>query len=441
MAPVVTQGIITNRAYANWYHAFQNQNTQWISQPNLIAGDFFIGLQGSYACIYQGHGIPKGSTILSATADFYTSSIFQANAIDLQISTIDRDTAISPQRIEPFKTPDNFEGWRRETWGTPYYVLRNNVGVVQSQLLTAPNATWGLRQVNHDNPPPVGGPTLPMRDRTAIQVTVTSAFTLGDIDMRLYRVGVLPFMSFVRCRVYPTQIVGGIQVPDETGGPLATSGATDMSTFSTNVNNIHTFPFFGGNQITLNPGNYFFVVEPDDYPVTFFSFLAHRYATQFFGSSIMWSYGQGQALDFQNYPSTASLSSALNPLVNLRTALNVNWLPPNPTSVNELQTTPDLTSLIQYQIDNDDYDTDQSLNLIVYPSFAQAGTARRYYNYNVGAGFRPVLNITYEPPADIPPGGDSSKRGFQPLDPHIMRLQQEDEDVLTTIIASVDRLY
>ena len=70
MAIITTQGVVDRREFSNWFHVFQSANATWRNDPRLIVGNFFIGLPAYNQATFAGAGIPPGSTILSATADY-----------------------------------------------------------------------------------------------------------------------------------------------------------------------------------------------------------------------------------------------------------------------------------------------------------------------------------------------------------------------------------
>ncbi len=378
---------VANGQWGRWCHPFQGANTRWLSifEQRIISGNFFLGLQANTFQAFQGMNIPKGAIIESAVMRV---TAFQNNfsAYTTQLNTIDRGANI--RNLPHIRPGETFQGWRPDQWTNADMVIRNILaGTIDAPAGGAANISWILRQL-----PPTGSPTTGSahRDRLGQRFTVgagsVSDRTLASVLVRLRRSAVAPAGVF-RLEVMGVDADG---LPDET--VLATSDTVAMSTLSTLANGaVVTVNFTGAEQIVLDPGDYYMVINPDQYDANNANWMALRGYNAFLTTGRLQHYGLGIGTDWQNFPGEVEVSQSI---VVAKLSTDIPWAVPSfVTGLN--YNTPDISQLIQDQVNDPDYGSDRSL---IVTTSGNTGSINRIWRSNGHpSNTPPRLTVTWRP--------------------------------------------
>ena len=376
-----------------WNHAFQGPNTNWLFEQREIAGNFFLGLQGQAINIFDA-GIPKGAIIESATmrvtAFQNSASIFTTN-----LNTSSRSSALLVDR--PMASPlTHFIGWRPDQWSNADMRLDSNTAslIIETSGGTN-NSNWNIRQIQAAVSPGGVSPSSNRghRERMAQRFTmpVVGNSTIGSVELQMFRTGLaLPFTN-LRVQIMGAVLDGGSLVPDEI--VLATSSNVTYASIPTApaTGAPITFSFVGGEQITLTAGtDYFIVLDPDPYPLNNADYLTLRHQNTFLSTGRLWHYGEGIGMDWQNFPGVVDSWQVTE---NNPGGTDIPWAPPNfITGVNYF--TPDISALVQSQVNDPDYGEDRGITITVRDNVG--GTPSRIWRSAAHpSNLPPRLDVTY----------------------------------------------
>jgi len=391
---IVVEEAIDN--YATWSHTFQNANTQWLFfDTRQIFSNFFIGLQGQTENAWNTQ-IPPGSTILSATMEF---TPFQSNSglfgstLAATISSPNR--ALQAQKQDPLQLPfEPFVGQRRDRFSNAdVVVLSTTFTTIAAPAGGAANASWALRHFTYSP-----GTAIPNRARLEQRITAAVGNTdISSITWRLIRSAVAP-PGDVRVRIQGVTVDRGVTIAD--GVDVAVSNPVSMATLTTVAGGAGV-PFTFPGVVSLIAGQqYFLVLDPDPYfspafPLSVTSFIAAYHYNAFLQDGQLYHYGGGLGFDWQNYPGTTDLNFAVVLAADDIIPGGISWLIGN-VVVGVLETSPDLSALVQAQIDMPNYTADSGIILTLSRSTSQANTRILSSNYHPTFP-GPVLRITYIP--------------------------------------------
>ena len=369
----------------HWGHVFQGANTQWLSafEQRIIAGSFFFTLQSQSAHIFDAQ-IPQGSKILSATQRVQAHATSGAGVLNMPMNTPNR---IGHAQL-PLKRPfEAFRGWRPDMWSN------QNVSLISDtfQTITQPtggvsNASWIVKQLIA----PTG--TIGNRDEMAQGFTTSGVHTLGFVTYFLTRTG-NPTGS-CRIRIEGTKLVLGQREPD--GNVLAVSDDVLASSIPTSpaTGSAVSFVFSGADRITLADATEYFLIFESDYPVLTGNYISIRHENQFLSAGRLMHYGDGLGGDWQNYAGTVDFNQAFH-----TTELGADVIWPLPQFIqNQNYTSPDISALVQAQVDAPWYTQDAG---IIISNQTIGGTLNRRWKsafYPIGTGQQPRLTVSYIPP-------------------------------------------
>jgi len=376
-----------------WSHAFQGANTTWLFDQRQIAGNFFLGLQGSTVNIFDA-GIPRGAIIESAvmrvTAYQPSGSVFTTN-----LNTVARDASLIRR---PLLSPlTHFVGWRPDQWSNASMVLLNTTFGTIATTGAADNAFWIMRQIQASTSPyaVVATPNRGHRERMAQGFTVPAAGNTQILNatLLLYRQG-LPIGN-VRVHIYAAILDsdGVTLVPDDISGPLATSNDLSMDGLTTAAAGANeTFQFTGADQIVLTPSaDYFLVIVPDAYAINNTAWIAMRHQNTFLSAGRLMHFGEGIGLDWQNFPGNVDAFVAFN---NSPSSVSVPWVPAAFNFAGQNHVTPDVSQLVQDQVNDPNYGED--LGIAITTILNGGGTPNRVWRSAVHASNTPPrLDVTY----------------------------------------------
>jgi len=427
--------------YATWSHVFQGANGGWLFfDTRQIFGNFYIGLQGQTENAWNTQ-IPPGSTILSATMEFtgfQNGAGFFGSLYRTTMSSPNRALQTQPQ--DPIQRPfEVFEGRRRDQWtNADVVVLSTTFTTIAAPATGAANQSVALRGMI-----PFTG-TLPNNTRLEQRITAAAGNTdIASITWRLLRSAVAP-VGDVRLRIQGVIVDRGVTVAD--GVDIAVSNPVVMSSITTAAAGLGV-PFTFPGSVSLVAGQqYFLVLDPDPYaaapfPFSTTSFIVSRNYNAFLTDGQLYHYGEGLGFDWQNYPGVVDLNQAVAAATDDIIPGGIQW-PVGTVVINQLETSPDISALIQAQVDMPNYTADSGIIITLSRGSASAlgrVMCSNYHATNPG----PVLRITYEEPVPVVPrvnAGDSSKRGLNMPDKHTLQIQQEDEDVVAILLASAAHL-
>jgi hypothetical protein len=378
--------------YATWSHVFQGANTTWLFfDTRQIFGNFFMGLQGQTTNAWDTQ-IPPGSVILSATMEFtgfQNGTGFFGSLYNTTVSSPNR--ALLTQQQDPMQTPFSaFQGWRRDQWSNAGVVVLSTTFTTIAAPATALNQTTGLRPMI-----PPGG-VIPNKAQLGQRITAAAGnTTISSISWTLLRTAVAP-PGNVRLRIQGVTTDRGVTIPD--GVDFAVSNTVAMSSLTTAAAGT-AVPFTFPGSVTLVAGqDYFIILDPDPYPAANFPFsttsaIFSRQSNNFLANGQLYSFGDGLGMDWQNYPGTVDVNQSLIAPAQDIVPGGIQW-PVGTVATNVLETSPDLSAIVQAQVDMPNYTLDSGIILTLSRGSASAHgrvMSSNYHATNPG----PVLRITY----------------------------------------------
>ena len=378
--------------WSTWSHVFQGFNTSWLGfDQRLLLGNFFSGLQGQIQMAFDTQ-IPAGSTILSAelqTTAFNTS----AGALTVQINSPDR--SLQQQKQDPMQAPfEIFRGYRKSQWDNAQTgALSTTFTAVYGTSVTT-NGGWLMRQIT------APGGTIPNRAHMAQRITTrTGNMTIASLYWELFRTG-NPTGDLV-VRIQGVTNDRGVDIPD--GVDIAVSNPRACSSISTSATlEIFTFPV----NPTLMPLTDYFILIEGTYPANNADYITVRVQNQFLTDGQLFHYGDGLGMDWQNYPDIVDVNQAWSDVANDITA-SVFW-PIDGQTINAIETSPDISTILQAQIDMPNYTPDHGMILNVTRLSNTNLNAVQWSNAAPVVARRPLLTVTYaepEPVEDVFPTG------------------------------------
>ena len=385
-APITTVVTPTSGYWALWHHAFQTQNTQWLSvfESRIFSGNFFLGLQASSTHIYDAQ-IPPGADIISATQRVTARFTSGAGAVNIPINTHDRETHEGRPLLLPFEP---YEGWRGADFDqNDVDLLDNTAGTIIQVSGGVSNSNWILRQIT------APGATLPNRERIGSLFTHPNVAndTIGSAIWQMFRTG-NPTGS-LRVRVHNvTTDQDGRTIPDEST-TLATSDDVLASTVPVGpASSPIQFLFTGADQIDLVAGTQYALVLDADYTANNADHITCRAQRQFLSLGSSLHYGEGLGGDWQNYPGSTDIFQVVQTGAELTT--DVIWSPPQ-FIANTNYTSPDISSVVQAQINQDWYTQDSGI--MIWQQVPGSGNNNRVWWSSQSATMQPQLTVTYRP--------------------------------------------
>ena len=370
--------------FGTWSHVFQGKNTTWLPfDTTQRMGNFFAGLQAQTANVWDTQ-IPTGSLIISATMEF-VSNTTNPGIYTNQMNSPKRETEQYTHRPiqEPFKT---FTGWQRDVWTNQTIAVLSTTFTAIAGPATAPaNGDWSLAQIA------APGSSIPIMDRHGQRVTVRAGpnQAVDFAGYEMFRTG--NPAGNLRVRIQGVTIDGGVTVPD--GVDIAVSTDVLASTLIVGTPGGLIGFFFPTNPVLVVGAQYFFILD-HDYAQDNFNWVNVRHQNQFLTDGQLYHYGEGLGLDWQNYPGTVDLNQALTAVAVDLLPGGVLW-PINATLAGALETSPDVTALVQAQVYATNYTPDAGIIIsLSRGSDANVGKQMRSNQNALSPG--PVLRVTYD---------------------------------------------
>lgn len=392
MAEIVDTFQESQDYWATWTHTFQGNNLSFSAfDLRQIQGNFFIGLQGHTLNVFNTQ-IPVGATIDVATMDVIASQNSVAGTLTAKINAPRR--SLGSQLLDPFQTPfAPFEGWRNDRWSNQEIAVVSTTFTFIAQPIgfAVGNTSWEMNALA------VAGSTIANRDLMGQKITAGSAnTTVSFISYQMQRFG-NPAGNII-CHIQGITVDRGITIPDGIDIAGGTSTPVLASTLS-NTGLAGVIFFFPSNPTLVFGQDYFLVIEVE-YATSFVDFIRIGHLNQFLQNGQLYHFGEGLGNDWQNGPGDVDADQwhtgiGVVPGGFSFVALDTDWdMPQFFTGVT--YGTPDITALVQAQIDDPGYTADAGIII----SVARATTDplfNRVWRSNLFAGNvdGPVLNITY----------------------------------------------
>lgn len=341
-----------------WSHVFQGANINWLSIfiRHVRSGNFFNGLQALNQQMFDAQ-IPPGSIIDSATMEveaFNTSF----GAITIPLKTIDRDNYYSEPLISPF-TP-HF-GIRRDFWSNAAMGALSTTFTAISGSASGPsNTQWIMKQIGdwreklwQLTPTRTGNMELDF----GIWEMLRNGNPAGSARMRIQGVVLDKY---------------GQKTPD--GIDVAVSSDVLLSTIAL-APTVTTVSFpFPGNEVLTATTEYFWGLEID-YIANNSDHVSARHHNAFFNDGQLYHEGTDTGMSWQNFPGTVDLSIGANGIF-LPGLDIVNWVVPT-FIANNKYVTPDITSLVQAQVNQPWYTKDSGI--LICGAQPNSGTVSRIW--------------------------------------------------------------
>jgi len=408
--------------WATWSHVFQSSNTTWLAfDQRQVMGNFFNGLQGQTANSWNTQ-IPPGSKVLSATMEF-TPTLNRSGSFDATMNTPDRAGGLGGGAyiLDPVQAPFEINRqWRRDYWSnTTLGVLSTGFTALGGAATAPANAQWILNQLV-----PLGG-TIGQHNKFGQRLTIRNnpPFELSFAVFEGFRTG--NPAGDLRLRVQGVTFDRGVSIPDGIDLTVSTIAASSVPLGPA----VGSIAFFFDPGVFVVPGqDYFFILECDYVPITN-NWITVRTQNQFLTNGQLYHWGDGLGHDWQNYPGDVDVNLALcsAPFG----SDDVIWsIDAHTAGVTEVS--PDITQLIQDQIDAPGYTIDSGI--VINLTRFNPTSANRIMASNSNATYPgPILRVTYTH-KDVAPGSRTHDR-FNDVRDQIYR---EDEDLIMIGQGAVD---
>jgi hypothetical protein len=389
MAAVTQSTQETNDYWATWTHVFQGKNLTFLPPPFQLArqiqGNFFIGLQAQPVNMFDTQ-IPPGAEVDSATMDVIAFANSGAGTHTATINAPER--SFGSQLLDPYQTPFiPFTGWRRSQWDNQEIAVVSTTFTFIAQPIgfAVGNAFWEMNAFT------VLGGSGANRENMAQKITAGSAnTTVSFISYQMQRIG-NPTGDII-CRIQGITTDRGVTIPD--GIDVAGGVSTPVAASTLSDTGLSGVIFFYPSNPTLVFGQDYFLVLEVQYPTNAFNHIRIGHLNQFLQDGQLYHFGEGLGNDWQNAPGSVDANqwhTVGSPLV----APDTDWdMPQFFTGVT--YTTPDITALVQAQIQDPGYTADAGI-IIGVDRVQTDPLLNRIWRSNFFTGLTdgPVLNVTF----------------------------------------------
>jgi hypothetical protein len=391
MAEITDSFQETNDYWATWTHVFQGKNLTFIPPPFQLArqiqGNFFIGLQAQDVNMFDTQ-IPPGSTVDAATMDVIAFANSAAGTHTATINAPERSSG--SQLLDPYQTPFiPFTGWRRSQWDNQEIAVVSTTFTFIAQPIgfNVGNANWEMNTFQVT----VAGATGANRELMGQKITVLPSGNnaVSFISYQMQRIG-NPSGNLI-CHIQGITTDRGVTIPDGIDIAGGTSTPVLASTLSTTALSGVIF-FFPANPVLVTAQDYFLVMEVE-YP-TGLDRIIIGHLNEFLSDGQLYHFGEGVGNDWQNGPGSID-ANQWHTVGSPRVAADTDWdIPQFFTGVT--YSTPDITALVQAQIDDPGYTLDAGI-IISVDRVQTDPLINRIWRSNFFAGLvdGPVLNISY----------------------------------------------
>ena len=375
--------------WATWTHVFQSANITFTAfDVRQIIGNFFIGLQGQTNNMWDAQ-IPPGSQVDAAEMVVTANGNSAAGTHTVKMNSPRR--SVGSQLLDPFQLPfAPFIGWRRSAWDNQEIAVVSTTFTFIAQPIgfDVGNASWEMNAFTVVHPDAVSA----NRTNQAQKITAGSAnTTVAFISYQMQRFG--NPSGNITCRIQGITTDRGVTIPDGIDIVDGVSTPVAASTLSTTALSGIIF-FYPGNPTLVFGQDYFLVLEVE-YPTSIPDRIIVGHLNEFLTDGQMYHFGEGLGNDWQNAPGDIDANQWYTTVPDL-VGPDIDWDMPQFFD-GVTYTSPDITALVQAQIDDPGYTTDAGIII---------GTMRvqtdpllnriwRSNQFGAMAGDGPVLNITY----------------------------------------------
>jgi hypothetical protein len=388
MAAVTQSTQETNDYWATWTHVFQGKNLTFLPPPFQLArqiqGNFFIGLQAQTVNMFDTQ-IPPGATVDSATMDVIA---FANSAVGTHTATINApERSFGSQLLDPYQTPFiPFTGWRRDFWSNQEIAVVSTTFTFIAQPIgfAVGNADWEMNAFT------VLGGTGANRERMAQKITVLPSGNnaVAFISYQMQRFGNPP--GNITCSIQGITTDRGVTIPDGINVDVSTPVAAS-SLSNTGLSGV--IFFFPSNPVLVTGQDYFLVIDVE-YPTSIPNRISIGHLNQFLQDGQLYHFGEGLGNDWQNAPGSVD-ANQWHTVGSPRVAADIDWdMPQFFTGVTF--STPDITALVQAQIQDPGYTADAGI-IIGVDRVQTDPLLNRIWRSNFFTGLvdGPVLNVTF----------------------------------------------
>jgi hypothetical protein len=236
------------------------------------------------------------------------------------------------------------------------------------------------------------------------------------------------------CRIQGITTDRGVTIPD--GIDIAGGVSTPVAASTLSTTGLSGVIFFFPSNPTLVFGQDYFLVLEVQYPTGLDRIIVGHLNT-FLSDGQLYHFGEGLGNDWQNGPGAVD-ANQWHTLGSPSVAPDTDWDIP-PFVLGDTFSTPDITALVQAQIDDPGYTADAGIIIAVARTQTDPLLNRIWRsNFFTGLADGPVLNVTFREGVEGG-GGDSfiQRRRREELDTSIdALLVREDEEVLAIIMAA-----
>jgi len=312
-------------------------------------------LQAQSAHMYDMQ-IPPGAVIDSAVQRVQAFQNSAAGTMNIPLNTLDRGANLAG--VQPLLDPFNvYRGWRKDqltNWVLP--VLSTTFTAIAQPAAGNANGQWLYKQIT------APGSTIANREIMAQKLTTrTGNMTIASASLDMFRNGNPPGNMRLRIQGIGTDAQGQT-IPD--GVDIGVSNDIVLSTLPVGQANSALQAFSFPGPVTLEEEtDYFFVLETDP------AFVANnvdnigiRHYNAFLSAGELYHWGDGLGMDWQNYPGVVDFNQGtqLSPPVGLA---DITWPAPQ-FLTNGFYNSPDLTSLVQWQVNQPWYTQDSGILIL-----------------------------------------------------------------------------
>jgi hypothetical protein len=218
--------------------------------------------------------------------------------------------------------------------------------------------------------------------------------------------------------VAPKLTLSGVVLPDDDVTVLATSDPIAASAIT--IQQAYDFNFTGDDRIDLPIGETrFAVLRADPEPVVqSFSFIGQFSRSQFGQATQHAQYGAGVGWDWGNYPGTADLATGVVGPANDMADI-VLWSPAINPAVGSTHTTPDISAIVQAQVDHAAYESGGRVLILTQYGQGQSPQNRVWASFNSLSQDPPRIDVTWQEQA-----GGGVGHGAVILDPYEPRIEK-----------------
>lgn len=379
-----------------WWHFFNGHNVQ---QTDLLRlGDFFLGLQGNAALVFRPDGSAgpaRGAEITAAFIDFTNKVTQNGVAANFTVygGNSDPDNVagrvLNRQTLGPpvGGTPTQYDFWKTHLNLELDVQVRSMGSVIEYQS----SAATVLRDQGVKDFADIDSEGNHGAVAISQKFTVGTSFTLQDVRWRLKRNG-----TFVSSQLYEARIrtedlsVTHTSLPGVPGATTIWSEpylGVDLQSISTS----YSWITFSGANPTLTPGDYWVTLEPLSASGSFLANIQAQAKMQFSLSFGGGTRGAGVGFDqFGACPTAASPGNTWHERDTSYPTVSFDW--PTGAVINTVTSTPDISSIVQAQVNSPWY---QRGDPLVFHVNGNAAGRRDAWSHEAPASREPVLRVFY----------------------------------------------